>query len=286
MLVESSRQRSLQHVAVAGSADRLQERVDGTGLVACVVELEGCLSDARSPRAWHRKQGRLQHGEGVHDIRGIQGQLQADVRAGGVSDHVRSLDPEVLQQRSAVGTLLRETDRSLGRAAARAADAMVGEQAVLIGEDRLGQQRHEPVGKVPRVDQYYRLAASPVVELKATNNNALYTFSFLLLLYFAVFSVVSARERRWFWSTMPSKALLGALVADVLVGTLLTRANLPGLMPLPWWQMVAIFAYAVASCLILNDTVKVAMIKRIAPAVADTAVGFTSQTSPQARTYD
>jgi hypothetical protein len=30
----------------------------------------------------------------------------------------------------------------------------------------------------------------------ATNNNALYTFSFLMLLYFAVFSVVSARERR------------------------------------------------------------------------------------------
>ena len=30
----------------------------------------------------------------------------------------------------------------------------------------------------------------------ATNDNALYTFSFLMLLYFAVFSVVSARERR------------------------------------------------------------------------------------------
>jgi hypothetical protein len=32
----------------------------------------------------------------------------------------------------------------------------------------------------------------------ATNNNALYTFSFLTLLYFAAFSIVSARERRWF----------------------------------------------------------------------------------------
>ena len=46
----------------------------------------------------------------------------------------------------------------------------------------------------------------------ASDNGALYTFSFLLLLYFAVFSVVSARERRAFWSTMPSKALVGALV--------------------------------------------------------------------------
>jgi hypothetical protein len=38
----------------------------------------------------------------------------------------------------------------------------------------------------------------------ATNNNALYTFSFLTLLYFAVFSIVSARERRWFWATKSS----------------------------------------------------------------------------------
>jgi len=45
----------------------------------------------------------------------------------------------------------------------------------------------------------------------ATNNNALYTFSFLMLLYFAVFSVVSARERRWFWSTLPSKTFLSAI---------------------------------------------------------------------------
>lgn len=70
----------------------------------------------------------------------------------------------------------------------------------------------------------------------ATNDNALYTFSFLLLLYFAVFSVVSARERHWFWSTMPSKALAAALVADAATGTVLTRVGLPGLLPLPWWQ--------------------------------------------------
>ena len=38
----------------------------------------------------------------------------------------------------------------------------------------------------------------------ATRTPALHTFSFLMLLYFAVFSVVSARERRWFWSTLPS----------------------------------------------------------------------------------
>ena len=103
----------------------------------------------------------------------------------------------------------------------------------------------------------------------ATNNNSLYTFSFLLLLYFAVFSVLSARERRAFWSTMPSKALMAALIVDALTGTILTRVGIPGLMPLPWSQTFAVFAYAMISCLIVNDAVKVAMIKwRVPMAIA------------------
>ena len=103
----------------------------------------------------------------------------------------------------------------------------------------------------------------------ATNNNALYSFSFLMLLYFAVFSVVSARERRAFWSTTPSMALMAALPADALAGTILTRVGLPGLAPLPWLQTFAIFGYAAVSCLIVNDALKVAMIRwRVPTAVA------------------
>jgi magnesium-transporting ATPase (P-type) len=95
----------------------------------------------------------------------------------------------------------------------------------------------------------------------ATDDTALYTFSFLTLLYFAVFSIVSARERRWFWTTMPSKTLVAAVMADAVIGTVLTFVGLPGLMPLPWWQTLAIFVYAMVSCLVVNDAVKVAMIK-------------------------
>ena len=103
----------------------------------------------------------------------------------------------------------------------------------------------------------------------AANNNALYTFCFLTLLYFAAFSIVSARERRWFWATMPSNAVLVAVMAEVLVGTLLTRVGLPGLIPLPWSQTLAIFACAMVLCLLVNDAVKVAMIKwRVPTAIA------------------
>ena len=84
-----------------------------------------------------------------------------------------------------------------------------------------------------------------------------------------MFSVVSARERRWFWATMPSKSLMAALTADALVGTVLTLVGLPGLAPLPWWQMLAIFGYALVSCLVVNDAMKVVLIKwRVPAAVA------------------
>jgi magnesium-transporting ATPase (P-type) len=117
----------------------------------------------------------------------------------------------------------------------------------------------------------------------ATNNNALYTFSFLTLLYFAVFSIVSARERRWFWSTVPSKTFLSALTADALTGTVLTFVGLPELMPLPWTQTLAIFAYAMVSCLVVNDAVKVAMIKwRVVNAVVKKPVDVTLRIAKRA----
>ncbi len=109
----------------------------------------------------------------------------------------------------------------------------------------------------------------------ATNNNALYTFSFLTLLYFAVFSIVSARERHWFWSTMPSKTFLFAIAADTIIGTILTFVGLPDLKPLPWWQMLTLFVYAMVACLVVNDAIKVAMIRwRVLKTVARKPVSF------------
>jgi H+-transporting ATPase len=62
------------------------------------------------------------------------------------------------------------------------------------------------------------------------------------------------------------------VVADALAGTALTFVGLPGLMPLPWWQTLAIFVYAMVSCLVVNDAVKVALIKwRVPSAVSEKA---------------
>jgi len=117
----------------------------------------------------------------------------------------------------------------------------------------------------------------------AASDNALHTFSFLTLLYFAAFSIVSARERRWFWATMPSKAVGAAVMAETLAGTALTFVGLPDLMPLPWWQTLSILGYAMVSCLVLNDAVKVAMIKwRVPAAVAKKPLDLTPQIAKRA----
>jgi plasma-membrane proton-efflux P-type ATPase len=102
----------------------------------------------------------------------------------------------------------------------------------------------------------------------AADGNALYTFSFQTLLYFGVFSIVSARERQWFWATMPSKTLMAALALDALMGTALTYVGLPDLGPLPRGQTLAIAGYAMAACLIVNDTLKVILIRRLVPSAA------------------
>jgi H+-transporting ATPase len=102
----------------------------------------------------------------------------------------------------------------------------------------------------------------------AGDSEALHTFSFVLLLYFAVFSVISARERQRFWATWPSKTLMAALAGELLIGTVLSVVGLPGLQPLPWWQMLAVFGYSLLACLAINDAVKVVMIRWRVPATA------------------
>jgi plasma-membrane proton-efflux P-type ATPase len=97
----------------------------------------------------------------------------------------------------------------------------------------------------------------------AANEDTLHTFTFQTLFYFALFSIVSIRERRRFWASRPSAVLMLALVLDAVVGTVLSSTGVPGLAPLPWGQTVLVFSYAAICSLLVNDVVKVAMAKRV-----------------------
>jgi hypothetical protein len=95
---------------------------------------------------------------------------------------------------------------------------------------------------------------------------ALCSFSFLILLYFAAFSILSARERSWCWSTRPSSTVLQAVAAELLLGSLAPHVGLPGLAPLPWLLQAGLAAYALAACLGVNDAVKVLAARWLAAA--------------------
>jgi plasma-membrane proton-efflux P-type ATPase len=96
----------------------------------------------------------------------------------------------------------------------------------------------------------------------AAHDEALHTFSFQTLFYFALFSILSIRERRRFWASRPGGVLILALVLDALVGTSLSTVGVPGLTPLPWTQTLAVFSYAMVFSLFVNDALKVAMLRR------------------------
>ena len=47
---------------------------------------------------------------------------------------------------------------------------------------------------------------------------------------------------------------------------------------MPWWQTLGMFAYSLVLCLVVNDAIKVAMIKwRVADAVATIRVNVTAK---------
>jgi magnesium-transporting ATPase (P-type) len=93
--------------------------------------------------------------------------------------------------------------------------------------------------------------------------NSLHTFSFLTLLFFALFSIVSIRERRAFWRSRPGAVLIVALAADALVGALIGSFGLAGLDRLPWQQTLFVAGGALLCCLGPNDLVKATLVERV-----------------------
>ena len=96
----------------------------------------------------------------------------------------------------------------------------------------------------------------------ANGSGHLETFSFQLLLFFALFSIVSIRERRGFWASAPSGVLALALGADGIAGLLIGRFGIAELRPISRGQTGLIAAYAFVCSLIVNDFVKVVLIRR------------------------
>jgi hypothetical protein len=88
------------------------------------------------------------------------------------------------------------------------------------------------------------------------------TFTFETLLFFALFSMISIRERRDWWASMQSRTLVAALTADAAAGLAIAAFGLGELQPLPLKETVVIVLAALASSLLINDQIKKVFIAR------------------------
>jgi H+-transporting ATPase len=82
---------------------------------------------------------------------------------------------------------------------------------------------------------------------------ALSTFCFELLLYFALFSLFVVREKNHFWHSAPSKPLLFLS---------LSTFGLLGFKAIPLTQTFVVFIYTAVSSFIINDFIKVLILKK------------------------
>jgi magnesium-transporting ATPase (P-type) len=90
----------------------------------------------------------------------------------------------------------------------------------------------------------------------------LQTFTFETLLFFALFSILSIRERRTFWASRPSMTLALALFLDACAGFLIGAYGLAELRPLPLGQIASVIGYALVFSLGVNDLIKLAWLTR------------------------
>jgi magnesium-transporting ATPase (P-type) len=96
----------------------------------------------------------------------------------------------------------------------------------------------------------------------AGDDGRLQTFTFQTLLFFALFSIVSIRERRAFWASRPSAVLAAALLVDACVGIVIGLYGLAELRPLPLADTAAILGFALLCSLGINDFIKSSFLAR------------------------
>ncbi len=96
------------------------------------------------------------------------------------------------------------------------------------------------------------------------NNQALYTYTFEILFYSAMFLVFNVRERKHFWNSRPSTILLAAIIISVIAATLITTIGLPGFTPLPLLDTLFVLTCSGAFSLIFNDLVKFLLVEKTA----------------------
>lgn len=111
----------------------------------------------------------------------------------------------------------------------------------------------ESIGLLYIALNYFHLTADEQV---------LYTFTFEILFYSAMFLILNVRERGHFWDSRPSKTLLIAITLSIIAATVVTTIGIPGLESVPFTLTLFVISYSAAFSLIFNDLVKFILVEK------------------------
>lgn len=92
--------------------------------------------------------------------------------------------------------------------------------------------------------------------LGLSNTATLNTFSFDMLLFGGLFTIFVVRERGHFWKSKPSRPLLTAILADIVISSLISIVGIPGLAPIPPLYVAIALGWFFVFALLVNDQLK------------------------------
>ncbi|MDE1861358.1 MAG: plasma-membrane proton-efflux P-type ATPase [Thaumarchaeota archaeon] len=94
------------------------------------------------------------------------------------------------------------------------------------------------------------------------NTSKLYTFTFAYLVIESLFSLMILRERDHFWKSRPSNVLLVTTVAEISIVSAISLSGFFELGPLGYIPLIVILAYSFAASFLVNDFLKVFLLRR------------------------
>jgi H+-transporting ATPase len=97
--------------------------------------------------------------------------------------------------------------------------------------------------------------------LGLTANTGLHTFVFDMLIFGGMFTILVVREKGHFWESIPSKTLMTAICGDMIVTFAISTFGIPGLIPIAADFIPLVLVWYFAFVLIINDIVKVKVLK-------------------------
>jgi len=90
----------------------------------------------------------------------------------------------------------------------------------------------------------------------ALSDPALYTFTFEILFFSAIFLIFNVRERGHFWASRPSKTLLYAIVLSLIAGITIATLGIPNLPAVPLTQTLLLMSLSAIFSFVVNDIIK------------------------------